>query len=110
MRRKVGRGPDEAADDLDSMGIGGEVRDAVEEDDAPDLFAVWPENRSTVDLFTNACRTQWSVGFEGVIGMNYAGVDVVLRMQRVKRQARVFSDIQVMERAALPILKVRSDE
>lgn len=46
--------------------------------------------------------TQWQIGAMGeVIGLNYAGVDAVFRIKRIKNQAELFDDLQVMERAAV---------
>lgn len=91
------------------MGVGGEVRDALDDDDGEPSFAVWPENVHTLGLF-RACHTQWRVGaMGGVLGLDYAGVEVVLRMMRVKKRNQVFGDLQVMEAAALPILNERHE-
>lgn len=63
---------------------------------------LWPENLPSWELF-RAVSTQWVVGPGGPIGLNYQGVDVVMRKRRIKRadEARLFSDIQAMERATL---------
>jgi len=105
VTRPGGRGEDEGDDGWDEFGVEGEVRDAAEQEDEGDPpFAVWPENTRAVDLFL-ACRTQWRVGaMGGVFGLDYPGVDVVMNMNRVRNRRRTFSDLQVMEAAALPIL------
>lgn len=68
-------------------------------------FEVWPENWDSVIAFL-ACATQWriAVSFSGIIwsGLDYSAVDVVLR--RRNATDRVFDDVCVMERAALPVL------
>jgi len=69
-------------------------------------FAIWPDNAETLELFL-ACRTQWRVAgsAHGLIclGLDYAGVEVVMRAQRVKKQEwkDVFNGVQQMEFAAL---------
>jgi hypothetical protein len=44
----------------------------------------------------------------GVTGLDYAGVDVVLRRRGV-RARETFIDLQVMEAAALPLLNERAE-
>jgi hypothetical protein len=46
----------------------------------------------------------------GVTGLDYAGVDVVLRARRAGSRRRAFDDLQLMERAALPLLNEPRDE
>lgn len=71
-------------------------------DDTPEPLYLWPENVLSWNLFM-AVSTQWIAGGNGVIGLNYPGVEVVMRKWRIKRQdeQKVFSEIQVMERATL---------
>jgi hypothetical protein len=63
---------------------------------------LWPENIPSWDLF-QAVSTQWVVGMGGAVGLNYQGVEVVMRKRRIKRadECKLFADIQVMERATL---------
>lgn len=67
-----------------------------------ELLYLWPENVPSWNLF-QAVSTQWMCGPDGATGLNYEGVQVVMRMRRIKRQdeQRLFSEIQVMERATL---------
>ena len=69
-------------------------------------FEVWPENWNTVVLFSRL-ETQWRVdGMSGTwLGLDYTGVESVLRMNAVADPAQVFADIQLMERAARTVLK-----
>ena len=75
---------------------------AVEDEAAEEGVAVWAENWLSVTAFLD-CGTQWRAvaGLGGVVwlGLDYSGVDVVLR--RREAGAAVFADVQVMERAAL---------
>ena len=77
--------------------------DAVPARPDDDAFAVLPANWAAVTAFL-ACETQWRValGLGGPIwlGLDYAGVDVVLR--RTASTAG-FADLQVMEGAALDV-------
>lgn len=65
-----------------------------------------PANWDSVMAFL-ACDTQWRAvaGPAGLIwiGLDYAGVDIALR--RLDFPASVFADLQVMEIAALPVLR-----
>lgn len=71
-------------------------------------FAVWEENWPLLELF-RACRSQWRVamGFAGAawLGFDYAGVDIVIRRRRMKRANEAFATLQVMEFAALEVLR-----
>jgi hypothetical protein len=66
----------------------------------PEVY-LWPENVAVWAIFQDV-RTQWNVGMGGPVGLNYSGVDVLVKL-RVKKRDRpdVFSKIQVMERAML---------
>lgn len=67
------------------------------------MFSVWPENWPTVEAFLR-CQTQWvPAGMGGVVGLNYTGVEVVLRMYNIT-DPEVFSGIQTMEIAALKVM------
>jgi hypothetical protein len=49
--------------------------------------------------------SQWRIGpMGGFLGLEYAGVETLLRIERVRRRAEMFAKLQVMERAALPVL------
>jgi len=73
-------------------GAGGELEDLY----------LWPDNVITWNLF-QAVSTQWIVGAAGAVGLNYPGVEMVMRNWRISRNdaQRVFSEIQAMERATL---------
>jgi len=72
-------------------------------------FLVWEENWRAVSLFAGLA-TQWRmhIGMAGVHyqGLDYDAVKTVLMLKRVPRSAwpETFDDLQVMERAALPLL------
>lgn len=78
--------------------------DAGGDDERP--FEVWPENMEAVELFC-VLANQWRAiaGFAAVrfLGLDYAAVEAVMRMRNVRQKdrARLFSDIRVMEAAAL---------
>lgn len=49
--------------------------------------------------------SQWRVGpMGGFLGLEYSGVETLLRIERVKNRAEMFAKLQVMEQAALPTL------
>ncbi len=79
----------------------------LSEDDVVQHFDVWPENAETLGLFLRA-GTQWRVvaGMGGgqYLGLDYAGVEAMLRLARVPDRRAVFEDLQLMERAALQVL------
>ena len=56
-----------------------------------------------------ACQTQWRSGpMGGVLGLDYPGVESVMRMKRVKDKPAMFEDLRVMELAALKVLNAKS--
>lgn len=63
---------------------------------------VWPENHAAFNLFYSL-RTQWRVGMAGPTGLDYAAVYPLLDRAAKDPQEwdEMFSDIQVMEGAAL---------
>lgn len=70
---------------------------------APSNYELWPEHVRAWDVYLG-CSTQWvktSVGLGGVIweGLNYPGVEVVMRRYRVPadQEEEVFLQLQVLE-------------
>lgn len=63
---------------------------------------VWPENWRVFVLFSRL-RTQWRIGMGGPTGLDYAAVYPLLDRAAKDPQEwdELFSDIQVMEGAAL---------
>lgn len=63
---------------------------------------VWPENWPAWSLFCQV-STQWRVGMGGATGLDYSAVYPLLDRAAKDPQEwdEMFSDIQVMERAAL---------
>lgn len=67
-----------------------------------DDFELWPEHQEAWDVYLG-CGTQWklSLGMNGAYwqGLDYQGVDVVMRRYKVprKRQDTVFAQLQVLE-------------
>lgn len=75
-----------------------------DEDDDDGKFGVWEENAEIVDVFLRL-ETQWRIGPMGnVLGLNYPSVESLLRLMRVRQKTEVFNGLQIMERAALPLL------
>ena len=71
-------------------------------------FHVWPENWAAALLFLK-CETQWRLAPNGrFIGLDYAGVDVVMRRnpKLVVDPDIAFEQLQVMELAARGVLNV----
>jgi hypothetical protein len=67
-----------------------------------DDFFLWPENVAGFNLWL-AIQTQWLSDMGSRTGLNYPGVDIVLRhLDAPKKEKRsYFATIQVLERAAL---------
>ncbi|SDI53972.1 DUF1799 domain-containing protein [Propionivibrio dicarboxylicus] len=89
-----------------ALGIVGEI----EESDVPEFFGVFPENFHAAEIFERS-RTKWDCqvlpsGACVVRGLNYQALEILMVRCRVPEDRRdaVFSDLQLMELAALPIL------
>lgn len=68
-------------------------------------FKVWRCNWETALCFL-ACSTQWRVaGMGGVLGLDYGGVEVVMRQRKVGDTSVMFGKLQAMESAALGVLR-----
>lgn len=63
---------------------------------------VWPENQLPVEVFY-AMGTQWRHGYSGPVGMVYSEIDTVIKLGgfQVEDMKQLFTDLQVLERAAL---------
>jgi uncharacterized protein DUF1799 len=66
------------------------------------VVGVWPDVMPSVRVF-QAMGTQWRMGFNGPIGLDYGALREVWQRLRVPSAERdwIFADLQVMERAAL---------
>lgn len=69
---------------------------------APKLFHLWPEHQRTLQVWL-LCQTQWRVGGNVATGLDYAGVEALLRIKRLapRRNAKLMDELQIMERATL---------
>lgn len=67
-----------------------------------EAFHLWPENVDAFALWQDV-QTQWRVGMAGPTGLDYGGVEVVLRMRGLRREVRQerFGQLQAMERVVL---------
>lgn len=83
------------------MGVTGAIPPSRTDEEA---FAVWSINADSLRTWL-ACETQWRVaaGMAGLIwlGLDYAGVNVVLTLLAPDDPAALFADLQIMEDAAL---------
>ena len=94
------------ADDLAVFGAPSEVIQEALADDP--RFDVWQENLPYLEFFCR-CRTQWTVSFSGVVGLNYPAVESLMRMMKIENAPEFFAEIQAMEFAALPVLNEKAD-
>lgn len=79
-------------------------------DDIEELY-LWPDNVAGWDLFQTV-STQWNIGLNGVIGLQYAGVQAAMELTGIPRKQRpaLFRDVQVCERATLEALAERREQ
>ncbi|CAG9184289.1 DUF1799 domain-containing protein [Cupriavidus respiraculi] len=68
----------------------------------PDDAEVWPDTDLSVSLF-GQISTQWRMGMNGPVGLDYGVLEFVLKLRRVPRSQwpRVFDDVRLMEHAAM---------
>jgi hypothetical protein len=74
----------------------------MEEAVSGQVFEVWQDCWTSVGVLS-AIATQWRVGGDGPIGLDYAAIPVALRLMGIPRREwqQVFDDVRVMEDAAL---------
>mgnify|MGYP003127766226 FL=1 len=66
-------------------------------------FEVWEENWPAVEMFLR-CQTQWRTTMSGVCGLDYAAVQWLFTLYKVKDPPAVLEDLQIMESTAVKIL------
>lgn len=71
-----------------------------------ETIEIWPENLLPMQVF-QAMGTQWRMGFNGPIGLDYSVLPMMIKQLGVskKERKRVFDDVMVMERAALEVMR-----
>jgi hypothetical protein len=67
---------------------------------------VWEENWVSVEMFLRL-QTQWRVGMNGLLGLDYLAAEWLFRLYSVKEPASLLEDLQVMEAAVLTAVAKR---
>lgn len=77
----------------------------VEEASGPPV-EIWPDNIAAVNVFISM-STQWRVGMNGPIGLDYNAMTFVMRTAGVTKAERadVFDGIRIMEDVALETMR-----
>lgn len=70
------------------------------------VVEVWPESILPTRVF-QAMSTQWRMGFNGPIGLDYNVLPMMIKQLGVpkKERKRVFDDVMVMERVVLDVMR-----
>lgn len=77
------------ADHLDDVAaVFGIDLDGVASREQPRVFYLWPENVEAWGFFLS-CRTQWRHGFSGPTGLDYAGVECLMRQFSLSNAKRL---------------------
>ena len=78
----------------------------MESENFQESDGVPPDLLAAVNVFSDML-TQWRYGPNGVVGLDYGSLPVVLRLRRVPRKDReqIFDDLRIMEKEALDALK-----
>lgn len=68
---------------------------------------IWPDMLPAVNIFI-AMSTQWRMGSQGPIGVDYSVLPVMWKLFEVKKKARleIFQDLRILEDAALGEMRV----
>ena len=78
-----------------------------EPEDDGDLFEVFEENWPALELFLRV-QTQWRVGMNGPVGLDYVAVAWVLKLTAEEATHRaLLEDLQIMEGAVLACIAKR---
>lgn len=90
----------------EEMAKSGLPRKLVEKMEGFRPVEIWPDQVEVVNLFS-AVLTQWRMGPTGPVGLDYAGVESVMRMRMVpaKERGQMLDDLRIMERAALAAIR-----
>ncbi|OCG28206.1 hypothetical protein A9G11_11930 [Gilliamella sp. wkB108] len=75
----------------------------TEDDYEDEYIEVWQDNLDALRLFS-AMSTQWRTSIGGITGLDYNCLPWVMKMQNIKEDEHIFSDIQLMESEALKIV------
>ena len=89
---------DESLDDLKAFGASAADLEKFEKKE--DAFEVWEENWPAVEMFL-LLQTQWVVGVNGPVGLNYQSIEFLFKLYRSKKRRELFEDIREIERGAL---------
>lgn len=65
-------------------------------------FEVWEENWPAVEMWLRVC-TQWRVGMNGPVGLDYNILPWLFEMYDVQKPKDMLDDLQVMETAFLTL-------
>ena len=99
---------DRSGDDAAAFG----VALPAQEPEEPELFEVWEENWPAVELFlrvqTQWRVTQWRVGMNGPVGLDYGAVQWVISLYAVQDPRAALEDLQIMEAAVLAAVSKRA--
>ena len=85
--------------DLEAFGAPADVIAQATQESGADC-EVWPENWPVVELWLRI-ETQWRVGFNGLIGLDYGAVRWMFDLYEVDDRRGMLEALQVMERAVL---------
>lgn len=77
------------------------------EDEAHPDVEIWSDNVGTLQCFIGL-STQWRSGMNGVTGLDYAAVSVVIEMNEVLDKKAVFNELQAMEMEVLRVMRTTS--
>lgn len=74
----------------------------------PEEIGIWPDNWPIKQIFC-AMLSQWNVGMNGVIGLRYEALPMVLEIHGIEAEQKreVFDGLRVMERAAVEEINKR---
>lgn len=75
-------------------------------EEATPVVEIWPDNLDSINTFVSML-TQWRVGPNGAVGLDYGVLPAVLRLNGIEedRHQALFSDVRVLEDEALRTIR-----
>jgi hypothetical protein len=69
----------------------------------PEYFEIEPEAWPAMEIFL-ACQTQWRMGLNGPIGLDYIAVSWLFKLYNIANPAAVLADMQIIESEILRVI------
>lgn len=101
-----------------ALGVPEDEIDAAQDEDGNDpeaggedeRFGVWPQNERALEAFL-LVRRQWRIApMGGVIGLDFPGVESLLRMSKIEADAELLDDLSMIEGGVLEVWNAKQED